>query len=62
MTDFNKVVIALIIGFNIIFMVILIGLVFTTGSTFGQRCTKMDYTGIEHHNCVKSLSNGNKDF
>jgi len=39
-------------------LVVLIGLVFATGSTFGQRCSDMDYTGTEQSECVTNLSKG----
>lgn len=38
--------------------VLLVGFVFATGSTFGQRCSAMGYTGLDHKNCVIALSQG----
>lgn len=32
--------------------------VFITGSTFGQRCSEMGYTGLDHNKCVIELSQG----
>jgi hypothetical protein len=32
--------------------------VFATGSTFGQQCSAMGYTGLEHNKCVIELSQG----
>jgi hypothetical protein len=40
--------------------VLLVVLVFATGSTFGQRCSAMGYTGLDHNNCVIELSQGKK--
>lgn len=39
-------------------LVLLVVVVFATGSTFGQRCSAMGYTGLEHNNCVIALSQG----
>jgi hypothetical protein len=33
-------------------------LVLATGSTFGQRCSEMGYTGLDHNKCVIELSQG----
>jgi hypothetical protein len=33
-------------------------LVLATGSTFGQRCSAMGYTGLDHNKCVIELSQG----
>ncbi len=39
-------------------LVLLVVFVFATGSTFGQRCSAMGYTGLDHNNCVIALSQG----
>jgi hypothetical protein len=33
-------------------------LVLATGSTFGQQCSAMGYTGLDHNKCVIELSQG----
>ena len=38
--------------------VLLVVFVFATGSTFGQRCSAMGYTGLDYNNCVIALSQG----
>ena len=38
--------------------VLLVVFVFATGSSFGQRCSAMGYTGLDHTNCVIALSQG----
>jgi hypothetical protein len=38
--------------------ILIMGFVLATGSTFGQRCSEMDYTGLEHNKCVIKLSQG----
>ena len=40
--------------------ILVMGFVIATGSTFGQRCSAMSYTGLEHNNCVIELSQGKK--
>lgn len=42
----------------ILIMGFVIGFVIATGSTFGQRCSAMGYTGLEHNKCVIELSQG----
>jgi hypothetical protein len=43
---------------GLVLSILLVGFVFATGSTFGQRCSAMGYTGLDHNNCVTTLSQG----
>ena len=38
--------------------ILIMGFVLATGSTFGQRCSAMGYTGLDHNKCVIELSQG----
>ena len=37
---------------------VLLAIVFATGATFGQRCTAMGYSDLEHSQCVTTLATG----
>jgi hypothetical protein len=53
------ILISLLLHILIMFFVFL---VLATGSTFGQRCSAMGYTGLDHNKCVIELSQGTEDF
>jgi ABC-type microcin C transport system permease subunit YejB len=59
--SFEKLV---VIGFvsGIATFALLLIFVFATGSTFGQRCTAMGYSGDDWSQCVDGLSRGEEDF
>lgn len=41
---------------GVVLFLIILAFVFATGSTFGQRCTAMGYTGPDHAQCVESFA------
>jgi hypothetical protein len=53
----EKITIIVSVG-GLLASIVLIGLVFATGSTFGQRCSDMGYTDTKHSECVTNLSKG----
>jgi hypothetical protein len=38
--------------------ILIMGVVIATESTFGQRCSAMGYTDLDHNKCVVELSQG----
>jgi membrane protein DedA with SNARE-associated domain len=59
--NFEKFAVISVIG-GLTTFAILLSLVFATGSTFGQRCSEMGYTGTDHRICVTALTKGEEDF
>ena len=58
---FEKIVVTAFLSGMVMFILLLI-VVFVSGSTFGQRCAAMQYSGSEWTKCVDRLSKGQEDF
>jgi hypothetical protein len=52
----QEITVGIAMGLTLFF--VLLAIVFVTGATFGQRCTAMGYSGLEHSQCVATLAAG----